>query len=84
MGGACPVSLLVTRRAESGSSIVHSEKFSIAVVVRFMARGALHLLAAVQGRVLCEHRGISNLPLFESEGRIIDEGDGVVVREIGS
>ncbi len=37
VGGACPVSFLMTRRAESGSSVVHPEKFSIAVAVRFVA-----------------------------------------------
>ena len=84
MRRACPISLFVTRRAQSGSSVVCTEKFSIAVIMRVMARGALHLLATVQGRVPCEHRWIGNLPLFESKGGVVDKRDGMVVREVGS
>jgi len=81
---ASPVFLLVTRRAEPGSAVVHAEKLSIPIIVRVMARRALHLLATVQRRVFRERRWIGDLPLLESEGCVIDERDGVIVREISS
>ena len=84
MGRILPPVWRMTGHADGGCRVIANQKFSILIIMRVMARSALHLVIMVQPDLVRERGGIFQLAIGGHKCVVIGERNWVIVRKISA
>ena len=78
MGRAGPASFNVTAQAESRAGIIHDQETPILVIVRIMARDALHFVKMIKLEPAIDRAGEFDGVVETRDVVVVNEGDRMV------